>query len=660
MKFKIIYAITLIFVLSEINAQIAKTQVLMINASAEADGITLKWPQMPGSFTGQILVYKRDSLQQADWGEAIATLASTATSYKDVGATKGKAIEYRVVTANGSNAVSFGYIYAGNELRESLFKGGIVLLIDSNFLLPLASEINRLEIDLTKEGWDVSKLYVARSSKPTSVKSRLKTHINSQKKQAITTLLIIGHVPVPYSGGFTGNGTNFPPPDGHIEGSGNHTGAWPADGYYADLNGTWTDESVNLTTGAQARHHNIPGDGRFDQVKYPDVLKLEVGRIDLFNMGSFGKTDTVLTRNYLNRNHLWRTGQSKTIERALIDNNFTGLNLASTGYHNFSSFFPFDSIFDNKDYITTLKSNSYLWSYGCGAGSYTSCSGIGNTASFVNDSVKSIFTILAGSFFGDWDVANNFLKAPLCKGSLASFWGGIPKWYVHTMGLGKHIGFGTVSSMNNKTLYFDGAFNSSGNSVHMALMGDPTLLNRHLPPVQNLNATSQNKKVTLNWTKANGDFDGYALYRLDTTTKQLIKATNYLLTDTFYTDSSNYFSGIYKYYVCTIKKETTASGSYFNTGGTASSLVNHVNSINGKNKNKLSIYPNPNKGIIHYNQDGLHHFSIYDRLGRVCSIQHDSQNKTIDIQHLPNGIYILRCFDENNLEISVSMIKLAE
>ncbi|MDP2176045.1 MAG: T9SS type A sorting domain-containing protein [Bacteroidota bacterium] len=659
MKSKLLLVSLILLASFNLFSQVAKTQVLMINATAASDGITLTWPQMPGTFTGQILIYKRDSFKQTDWGNAIATLGSTATNYKDISATKGKAIEYRVVTANGSNAVSFGYIYAGNELKENLFKGGIVLLIDSNFMLPLASEINRLENDLYKEGWIVSKLYVSRNSKPSSVKARLKTHITSRSKKPVTTLLILGHVPVPYSGGFTGN-SQTPPPDGHVEGSGNHTGAWPADGYYGNLLGGWTDEDVNLVTGAQSRHHNIPGDGKFDQSKFPDPVNLEVGRIDLFNMSSFGKTDTVLTRNYLNRNHLWRTGQTKTIERALIDNNFTGLNLASTGYHNFSAFFSFDSIYDNKDYITTLKSNSYLWSYGCGAGGYTSCSGIGNTGSFVADSIQSIYTILAGSFFGDWDIANNFLKAPLCKGSLASFWGGIPKWYIHTMGLGKHIGFGTLTSMNNINFYFDGQFNGSGNSVHMALMGDPTLCNRHLPHVKTLTATSNNNKVNLRWTKANGDFDGYAIYRLDTISNILIKATNYLIQDTFYIDSANYISGPYRYYVSTIKKETTASGIYYNTGGTANALVNHVNSVNDISKKKIAIYPNPSSGILNFNQDGLKQFRLFDRAGREINIYTDYQNKTIDINHLPNGIYILRAVDENNLEISVPIIKLAE
>ena len=67
------------------------------------------------------------------------------------------------------------------------------------------------------------------------------------------SLFLLGHVPVPYSGNIN--------PDGHPD----HQGAWPADGYYADMDGTWTDISVNNTVATGTRNDNVPGDGKFDQ-----------------------------------------------------------------------------------------------------------------------------------------------------------------------------------------------------------------------------------------------------------------------------------------------------------------------------------------------------------------------------------------------------------
>jgi hypothetical protein len=560
-----------------------------------------------------------------------------------------------LVAANGNNAVALGYIYAGNELKEVPYKGGILLVIDSTYMNPLNSEISQLKNDLNSEGWNVSSIYVGRNSTPPSVKLRIISAINTTIHPT-TTALLLGHIPVPYSGGFTGNGSNYPPPDGHVEGSGNHTGAWPADVYYADLNGIWEDFFVDLSTGNQTRHHNVPADGKFDPTKLPSGLELEIGRVDLYDLPAFGVSDTVLLRNYLNRNHMWRTGQISAVERGVIDDNFTGLNLASTGWANFSSFFPIDSVVA-KDYVTELKSKSYLWSYGCGAGSYTSCNGVGNTNSFVNDSLQHIFTILAGSFFGDWDIKNSFLRAPLGRSALASFWGGIPKWYVHTMGLGKHLGYGTRITQNNNGFYFTGQFNYSDSSVHIALMGDPTLCNRHLPGVVNLKATSASKRVSLTWDKSVGTFDGYAVYRLDTANNIYTKVTNYLITDNFYIDSNNYFTGNYRYVVRTIKKETTASGSYYNLGGGSYADVAHTNSLKGQSKHTLSFYPNPTLGKINFNVEGMKDFVLYDMAGRMYPVQHQEGEQSIDIRNVPAGNYILRCKDANGYEISAPIIK---
>ena len=100
------------------------------------------------------------------------------------------------------------------------------------------------------------------------------------------TVYIIGHVPVPYSGYFSSTGTR-PPPDGHVEGSGNHTGAWPADVFYADFEGIWEDILVKCTTGSQYRHHNIGGDGKFDPSELPGKASVDLGRVDFYEMPAF-------------------------------------------------------------------------------------------------------------------------------------------------------------------------------------------------------------------------------------------------------------------------------------------------------------------------------------------------------------------------------------
>ncbi|MDB4347169.1 T9SS type A sorting domain-containing protein [Bacteroidia bacterium] len=633
---KLILSVFVLFIATQksVEAQVAKTQVIMVNATTTGNTATIKWPTK--TFTGNYYIYKRVSLSTMDWGSPIATLSSSSTSYTDNNLMEGTSAEYRVIAANGSQAQAFGYIYVGNKLTEILQKGGILLMIDSTFITSLASEITRLENDLESEGWNVGKFYVGRSQTAIEGKNLLKTAVN-QSSFSVTTLMLLGNVPVPYSGDFSAAGAS-PPPDGHVEGSGNHTGAWPADAYYGDLDGAWTDNFVIRTSGNQSRHHNIVGDGKFDQTKLPSDLELEVGRVDLSRMTAFTSSETELMRSYFDRNHAWRTQQRTVVERALVDNNFGSLNLASTGYHNFSAFFPFDSIQD-KDYITSQTQGSYLWSYGCGAGSYTSCNGIGNTNSIRDNNINNVFTILAGSFFGDFDITNNFLRAPLCKTSLASFWGGIPKWYVHTMALGKHIGYGARTSINNQSFYFNGQFNNAHYLVSNALMGDPTLMNRHLPQVDWVMASSASNQVKLNWSKAQGTFDGYAVYRIDTAQNTTFRVNAQPITDTFYTDAINWYSGNYKYEVRPIKLETTASGSYYNVGGGSYAFVDHINSAKDITKEPFIVYPNPSKGSYKVKGSGINQIQITDLMGK--SVPFTQTDDLINITSAPSGLYLM-------------------
>lgn len=580
-------------------SQTAKTQVVMVSAVANSNGsITLTWPAE--TYAGTFQIYKRVSQENEIWGsQPIANIGGDKNSYTDNTTQIGEAFEYMVLKTLDGNTDALGYIFAGNNWPEPRQFQGIILLIDSNYISPLNSEINQLVSDLEKESWVVYKLFAGRGESVQTVKSRI-SGLNQTVLIKPSSIFIIGHVPVPYSGFYSSTGS-APPPDGHVEGSGNHTGAWPADVYYGILDNVFTDTDVDCTTGASSRNHNTVGDGKFDQTKLPAKATLEVGRVDLFNMPAFGKSDTLLVKNYLVRNHQWRTGAWKVEEKALIDNNFSTLNLASTGYANLSALLGASQLVDNQDYFTAQKKSGYLWSYGCGAGSYTSCSGIGTTTSFVNDSFQNVFTILAGSFFGDWDNQNNFLRAPLASKSLASFWGGLPKWYVHHMGLGERIGKGTLITQNNASFYYSGNFNASYNSLHIALMGDPSLRMRNLPAVESLTAVSQNKEVKLNWPKLSDPNLAYAIYIVDPITNTYHRLNETPTTDNFYTDKTNFYTGKYTYAVKAIQLETTGSGTFYNTGGAAFADVNHVNGLaNLSGNDLLSVYPNPVKST-----DGL-------------------------------------------------------
>lgn len=654
--------ITLIMNQLELNAQIGKTQVVQLQATIVNDKITLKWPQE--SYSGKFIVYSRN------FGELnyvkMAEIAGANNSYTEASNIQSKEYLVSKISSTGSTD-ALGYIYAGNKFQVPLQKGGVVLLIDSSYIKALVNEINTLKQDLLNTGWNVHILYAGRNEKVTAVKSKLQKLIDAKTPRP-KTLYILGHVPVPYSGYFSTNGDR-PPPDGHVEGSGNHTGAWPADCYYGDFEGIWSDNSVNCATGSSTRHHNVPKDGKFDQSIPPSPIELEIGRLDMYDMDAFSTNDTQLTREYLNRVHKFRMGELTFVKRALIDNNFTGLNLASTGYQNLPCFVGLDSVSDTKDYFSSQNSGSYLWSYGCGAGYYNSCSGIGTSNDFSANkgTFSNAFTMLAGSYFGDYDSKNNLMRSALAAGSFNVCWGGIPKWYLHHMAMGMHSGYGARLTINNDVDYFNGAFNGSWNGVFIELLGDPTLTMNHVKPPTNLTAQTSNGNVLLKWNKSM-DAESYNIYRIDTAKNTITLArtscgTSSNTTDTFFTDDCNWSSGKYTYAVAAVKLETTGAGTYLNQSMLVKTEVQHINGMELMNKNAISISPNPidNHFVIRgLNSNSTVNIEVVNTNGQTIFVfegqKSDSNGAiTIDKKFNFNGLAIVK-LQQNGQTLSFPMV----
>ena len=626
-------------------AQVGLNTTVLVNAKADIGGtITLTWPKFNSA--GSIQIYKNSSSTPMNFTSVTATLDTSKTQWTDANAQPGNAYEDAVVKLNTSNAATaVGYIMAGNKTKEITAQGGVILVVDSNYIKPLVNEIKTLVQDLNGSGMPVTLIYAGRKEKVTTVKDRIRAaHDNT--KPTPSYLYLLGHIPVPYSGNYTGNVDRCAfPPDGHVEGSGNHTGAWPADMYYAEFDGFYTDNVVNTTTGSLARNHNIPGDGKFDECRNINAMVLKMGRVDLFDMPIFQKSDTVLVKNYLNRAHDWRLNLISYVDRGLIDDNFGGIDLSATGWNTIVSCIPRDSVFGNRDYFTAQNKGNYLWSYGCGAGSYTSCSGIGAVNNFNPGIYNNIFTALAGSFFGDWDITNNFLRAPLASGSLVSFWGGIPKWYNHYFGLGGTIGTCTQISQNST----EQSFNDAQNKLHIALMGDPTLTLRTVPATGKLSAISQTGSVKLNWVKAKGKFDGYNIYRVDTVTNTWTKLNTTIIVDSFYTDSKNYVNGKHKYAVRAVRLETTGSGTYYNLGTSNFAWVNHTNAIYEMPKIQVQLAPNPAENSFEIQLNALSaaaaEIKILDISGKQVAFTSAIMSYNAlrcDVSKVPNGIYFVQ------------------
>lgn len=536
--------------------------------------ITLNW--LTNATTLNYAVDRKPK-NSSTWTNLATGLPGSATQYIDNAVIVGTHYEYRVTRSAITGTLTYngyGYINSGINVPEVEKRGKLILLIANTFSASLALEINRLVDDLEGDGWEVLKSYISTTLPVTTVKTQI---INTYKLDSINTkaIFLLGHIPVPYSGDFG--------PDGHTD----HQGAWPADVYYADMDGIWNDISVSSTTVSPARTQNIPGDGKFDESLIPSAVELQIGRVDLFGMTSFTATETQLLKNYLNKDHDYRKKVFSPIKRAVLDDNFgyfaPGEAFASSGYKNFGPLVKPSNV-TIADYFTTMTGNSYQWSYGCGGGTYTSAGGIGATSNFVTSNLQGVFTMLFGSYFGDWDNTDNFLRAPLCQGkTLTNVWAGRPNWMFHHMAMGENIGYSTLLTQNNTTTYFPSPYPSGYalfNSVHIALMGDPTLRNDIVSPVSNVIATKVGNNCNISWSASTETtVVGYNIYMKNATNTSYTKINALPITSTTFTDNCLVYPGIYKYMVRTLKLETTPSGSYYNMSEGIADTANNTSNF---------------------------------------------------------------------------------
>ena len=620
-------------------SQVSKDYAILLSADVQENppSITIQWPSKSVS---SYLVYRK-AKNDLSFGSAISTLNASDTSYTDNNVEVGKSYEY-YVRGNGS-VTSYGYIHCGikanSEDNGLEVKGKLILLVDSSQASPLTNELDKLIETLESECWTVIRHDVSPNLSASSVKDIIVTDFNEDPPNT-KAVFIIGHVAVPYSGELN--------PDAH----GNHIGAWPCDAFYGEISPAWTDQLVNNTSSGNSKNHNIPNDGKFDQSLIPSPLELQVGRVDLNDMPLFGN-ETDLLRNYINKDLAYRRKDIQTVPRALIDDNFGGFNgeaFAASGWKAFSTFFHTDSIYtsvgSSLDYRTDLNARNYQWSYGCGGGSYTSCGGIGNSSQIAGDSLQSVFTLLFGSYFGDWDNTNNFLRAPLAQGlTLTNAWSGRPHWYFHHMGLGENIGYSQriAASQNPYYQHYAARF------VHIALMGDPTLKLHIIDPPESLNMTESNNKVDLSWTASGENVLGYHIFRKDSPKDIYHRINEDIITTTSFTDTEFDKAGDFWYTVRAVKLEDSYSGSYYNlSSGAFGKITTEYTGIDKiSNELGIKVYPNPGKGIFNvdipeYSGDEMT-YQIFAISGEIINTgQFKSGKSILNLSDVESGFYFIR------------------
>lgn len=632
-------------------AQTSRNYAIEIQASVDRanKSITLNWLR-DSLYDGPINIYRKKK-DETVWSKLYKTIPKGVQSFTDTGINLRVGMEYFLKKSVG-NTSGHGYIYVADELLPVEQRGSVLLVVEQLISDSVSDALNGFDFDLRMDGWKTLRLVVHRNDKVDSVKKWIKDIYVSNAE--LKTIILIGHVPVPYSGLLN--------PDGHPD----HKGAWPCDGFYGDVVDdidNWTDIVIKDSTSASRRaNKNWSNDGKFDNSLFPSEIELQVGRIDLSDMPSCAVSEIDLMKRYFIKNSDFRHARFRPAMRALVDDNFSSMPeaFAGNGYRNFSPLLGFKA-YSDQDYLSSCDTGSYIWSYGCGPGSYGSAGGIGSTSDIANQKLQTVFTMLFGSYFGDWDITDNFLRAPLASpnsNALTCVWAGRPWWLFHHMALGETIGYSTKLSMNNQSTYGN-EYNFAAGMVHMALMGDPTLRMHIIDPSDSLYITSSHGGAfnDLRWTPSTDVIDGYLIYRKDSLHSDYTRITALPLKDTFYTDARP-IKGINNYLVKAYRLEQTPSGSYYNQSlGTPSIPVRNdsidYQGVHNQFTWSWSLYPNPaNENIlIQKPYNGCRsRITLSDMSGSLLGcyeLNAGSHSMEIPLQHLPSGMYLVKISDDS-------------
>lgn len=549
-----LFLLTLVFT-SQISAQTSQDAAVALSAEVSLNpaGILLKWSN---NGSADILIKRRTKGQNGNqWTTLFNQNNSTESSLPDNNVTVGNTYEYHISTVkNGITAHGYAHVSVLAPLVE--YRGKILVFIDSTTADAVGLELKIFKDAMRGDGWQPMPFKTGPSSTVQSVKNQIIASYNEDPAN-VKAILIIGDVPVPYSGNSAW--------DGHPE----HNGAWPSDAYYADVNGNWTDVSVNASTPARTANKNVPGDGKFDQSLLPSPVELMVGRIDFRHLdpATFGASPIELTKRYLLKSARWRTKQYTVPYRGIVDDNFgyfSGEAFAANGFRNAYPIVGEGNV-TTGDFLGDTGGEGYLLGYGCGAGGYSSANGIGNSANIAGDSINVVFSNIFGSYHGDWDYESNpLMPAALASkgGILTCSWAGRPHWFMQALASGEPIGYCTKETMNaaSNTDYFA---SSGRGGAHVALLGDPTTRAIIVAQVPELTFTTHCTSVDLEW-KPSPDTGilGYHVYRSVSLDGPYERLNSELLTGLTWTDSAP-FEGLSFYQVRAVRIDRTPGGGIF-------------------------------------------------------------------------------------------------
>lgn len=387
------------------------------------------------------LVLRKKVAESDSEFENILTLDASGGEYLDSDIEEGIIYAYEAFSADTIlRLAEFGYKIPLEENR-----GWYVILLDDSISSGIQPLLSTFRWNLISDGYRVKVIEVNRNQTPDEIRELLQD-IDLNLPQGIRQVLLLGHVPVPYSGeeGF----------DIHID----HDGCWATDTYYADLDGEWEDE-ITVDYPDRDANKNFPGDRKFDHDTMPSAADIEVGRVDMYDLPVFGLSDTEMINRYLSKNNLFKSGNLTILGRGLECRDSI-YDFAEAAAANMGTIVGTAGLFIGP--YSSLRTQPKLLSAGYGSSYYDICGGVVSSQGYTTGNWFTVFTSLIGSYLQDFDFTNSVIRSSLfSNGIIISCTSGTEN--IQYMGLGKSIG-----NCNKRTQKLHGYISAN-------LHGDPSL-----------------------------------------------------------------------------------------------------------------------------------------------------------------------------------------
>ncbi len=581
-------------------------------------------------------------ITDSSFGRPVAVLPPYATSFTDSSVSKGLHYEYKI--ENFQTEVSaYNYIAAGVDIPIKE-KTSILLLIADNTDLP--KSFSTYTSLLSTEFLNVYQREVPASLEFESNKvHRVKEIIKEEKLKdpTITYLVLIGNVPIPYSGNFS--------PDNHKE----HIGAFPADVWYSELDGEWTDEIINADSALAARQYNYPNDGKFDNYYLPSKSELITSRIDFRNLPAFSETEEELLDRYFTKNIRYRTAEYQALPKAFLSDGFYDYAgyPSSAIYNQYASLFGVDSI-TQMNMRDSMSSGSYSMAYACGSGGYNSVYLTLYSEDMTSKEYDAVFLACFGSWLCDWDSENNLLRSAIASrpNILCSWFSNRPQVPLHSLGLGRTIGEQIYIAQNNKTVY-EYWFNIYQKGVHLELMGDPTLKLKHIAMPNNLSLEHSDKSISLEWEPSKSAL-AYNIYKSEKSNSLGLRINSEPVKGNSFIDYEVLNGKIY-YTITSVEKVNTLNGSYYDESTGIRDSIENYGSEDILIYVQNPIYSGMLKGFtIVLSEKGSIRYILTNLEGKVISKGYsdfESYNHIIEInKNLYPSTYFLRIVNSKGIE----------